>query len=243
MNVAMDYLNGYVAPKSQSHYTKLQKGENRLRLLSKPVFGWEDWIENKPIRYELHNKPSKSSSPDRKVKEFWAFIVYNYDTQRIELMSTDKATIRKSIQNLCADADWGSPFFYDIKILRSGEGKDTEYVVNPLPRKPVDPSILEAFRDRPCNLNALFTGLDPWSEESTKEYFTPLADEEPKVIPLKEEKLTVAEVTELAKSLGGMPKEFCDEVQAFMKKQKIENYDDIPRPMYERLMKKIKGGN
>jgi hypothetical protein len=243
MSTAMDYLDGYEEPKKPQFYTKLQNGKNRLRLLSKPIYGWEDWIGRKPARFELHKKPAKSFDPEKKIKEFWAVIVYNYDAEQIQVWSTCQATIIKGIKSLCAEKKWGSPFGYDIEILKSGEDKDTRYFVSGIELKPVEPFILEAFREKRCNLKALFSNQDPFSEEAIRESWTPLANETHKIVDLKEEKLTVNEITELARLLGTMPKEFCDEVQAFMKKQKIENYDDIPRPMYERLMKKIKGGN
>lgn len=244
MNIALDFLpENYKSPKTSGNYTKLQKGENRIRILSKPIFGWEDWIENKPVRYGMYKKPSKSFDSKKPMRHFWAFIVYNYNDEQIQIMQVSQCTIIKGLENLCRDKDWGSPFGYDLKIVKTGEGVKTEYAVNPLPHKPVDPAILEVFHERRCNLNALFAGQDPFSEEATCEAWTLLANEEPKIVSLKEERLTVSEITELANLLGTMPPEFCDEVQAFMKKQKIDSYDAIPRPMYERLIKKIKGGN
>lgn len=160
----MSFLpENYESPRSSNFYMKLQDGENRIRILTAPVFGWEDWQEKKPIRFTYDKKPHKSIDPKKPVKHFWAFVVYNYAEQKIQIMQITQATIRKSIESLCRDSDWGDPYDYDIKIVKSGEGVDTEYSVNPVPHKPVEPSIIELFNENRCNLNALFTAEDPFA--------------------------------------------------------------------------------
>jgi hypothetical protein len=159
----------YKAPTSNGHYAKLQDGENRIRILSKPILGWEDWIDNKPYRFRMDKKPASSFDTNRPIRHFWAFIIFNYTTQEIEIMQITQATVRKAIEGLCKDSDWGVPFHYDIKIIKSGQSMDTEYSVNPVPHKPVDEIIVNAFMDRPIYLEALFDNKDPFSSE-WKEY-------------------------------------------------------------------------
>jgi hypothetical protein len=166
----------YQAPKSTSFYMKLQDGENRIRILSKPIMGWLDWQDKKPVRYRMEKKPAKSFKEEMPLRHFWAFIVFNYAAEEIQILEITQATIRKTIESLCNDKDWGAPFAYDIKIVKTGEGKDTEYAVNPVPHKPVDPYIIQCFKERPCALDALFQGSDPFSKEW--KVTTPLAIEE-----------------------------------------------------------------
>lgn len=162
----MNFLpQNYTAPKTSNYYMKLQEGENRLRILSQPILGWEDWHDKKPVRYKFNDKPDKSFDPKKPVRHFWAFIVFNYNEEEIQILHITQATIRKSIESLCRDKDWGEPYGYDIKIVKSGEGVDTEYAVNPVPHKLVDSYILQCFKDRPCNLEAIFTNEDPFSHE------------------------------------------------------------------------------
>lgn len=162
----MSFLpEGYSAPKSSNNYMKLEDGENRVRILSAPILGWEDWVDNKPVRYKMDQKPAKSSDPKKPLRHFWSFIVWNYMEERIQIMHLTQATIRSNIEALCKDAEWGDPFFYDIKIIRKGEGVDTEYMVNPLPHKPLNQEIKNKFHESPCNLEALFMGGDPFSTE------------------------------------------------------------------------------
>lgn len=162
----MNFLpTDYEAPSSISFYTKLAEGENRVRILSKPILGWEDWHDKKPVRYAFNEKPAKSFDPKKPVKHFWAFIVFNYNENEIQIMQITQATIRKSLESLCRDKDWGAPFGYDIKIVKKGEGVDTEYAVNPVPHKAITQDITDAFYNRRCNLEAVFANADPFSKD------------------------------------------------------------------------------
>lgn len=160
----MNFLpEDYESPKASNHYMKIQEGENRIRILTAPVLGWEDWQEKKPVRWKLENKPTKSFDPKKPVRHFWAFVVFNYIEERIQILQVTQATIRKSIEALCRDKDWGTPYHYDIKINKTGEGVDTEYTVNPVPHKPLDPYIISCFKEKRCNLEALYTNDDPFA--------------------------------------------------------------------------------
>ena len=182
----MNFLpEDYQAPKTSNYYLKLLEGENRVRILSQPVLGWEDWHDKKPVRYAFNDKPMKSFDPKKPAKHFWAFIVFNYNEEQIQIMHVTQATIRKSIEALCRDKDWGAPYFYDIKIMKTGEGVDTEYAVNPVPHKPIDPYLVQCFNDRRCNLEAIFANADPFSTEW--EQFTPLATKEHPTVSFKAE--------------------------------------------------------
>lgn len=159
----------YKSPSAVSPYTKFMDGENRFRILSKPIIGWEDWekVEAgfRPIRFRMKDRPKLPIDPKKPVKHFWAMIVWNYKTEAIEILHLTQASIRSAIEALVHDKDWGAPFYYDIKVTRSGEGMDTEYVVNPIPHKPLSPVIYDEFHAKPCYLEALFDNLDPFNME------------------------------------------------------------------------------
>lgn len=162
----MNFLpKDYEAPKTASFYMKLQEGENKVRILSHPIVGWEDWQDKKPIRYRMNEKPLKSIDAKKPIKHFWAMIVWNYNEEQIQILQITQATLRRAIESLCNDKDWGSPFFYDIKIIKTGEGTDTEYVVNPVPHKETHSYIIDQFNNRPCYLDALFSNEDPFSDK------------------------------------------------------------------------------
>lgn len=159
---------GYEAPKTGGKYLKLEKGENKFRILSKPIIGWEDWKDNKPMRSRMNDKPSPHD-PTRPVKHFWAFTVWCYKTSEIKVMEITQRTIQSAIETLSKDSDWGSPFGYDLKIIRSGEGMETEYQVNPAPHKPLHPNIELAKHNTPINLDALYSGGDPFEVATLNE--------------------------------------------------------------------------
>ena len=173
----MNFLpKDYEAPRSGSYYMKIQQGENKIRILSQPILGWEEWTkEKKPVRYAFDKRPQQPMDPKQPARHFWAFIVWNYNEEQIQVLQITQANIRKGLESLCNDEDWGAPFGYDIKIIKEGEDLKTKYTVNPLPHKPVAPHIKEAFDDRPCNLNAIFTNNDPFDcgpKYATKGMFT-----------------------------------------------------------------------
>lgn len=153
----------YEAPKSSGNYFKLEEGENRIRILSRPILGWEDWIDKKPVRYRMDNKPAMSHDPKKAVRHFWSMIAWNYAMNAIQILHITQSSIQKAIEVLSKDEDWGAPYGYDIKIYKSGNGVDTEYSVNPTAPKPISQDILDAFNKKPCNLEALYTNADPFA--------------------------------------------------------------------------------
>jgi hypothetical protein len=202
----------YEAPRGVSGYMKLEDGENRIRILSAPILGWEDWKDKKPLRYRFDDKPDKPIDSTKPLKHFWAFIVWNYKTQLIQVLEVTQASIRKRIEALCQDDDWGAPYSYDIKIVKSGESIDTEYAVNPTPHKQVDPAILIAFKEKPIFLDALFDNGDPFAEgqaQYTKGYFQEA--EAPKASFAKKSSSVVIEAT----PEGAIPDEVVD-IEYFM---------------------------
>lgn len=163
----------YEPPVTSGNYMKIQTGENKIRILSAPVLGWEDWtLDKKPVRFAYDQKPSKPIDPTRPIKHFWAMIVWNYKEERIQIMHITQSTIRSAIASLSENEDWGAPFFYDIKITKKGEKVDTEYSVIPSPKKMVAESIRQAFHAKPCSLEALFTNSDPFGSNPA-DGFTP----------------------------------------------------------------------
>lgn len=163
MNVQKSFLpEDYISPRSNASYTRLGNGVTRLRILSSPILGWEDWIDNRPVRYRMHDKPKVWSNPDRKGKHFWSLLVWNYKDEGIQIWHITQGSIRKALEDLSNDPDWREPFFYDVKVNREGEGLKTTYTVNPLPHKTLEDHIQKSFDGTRCNLEALFSGDDPF---------------------------------------------------------------------------------
>ena len=162
---------GYKVPDNKS-YMKLKDGENVLRVLSSAIVGYEYWTEdNKPVRSKEVFKGipedirlDKDGNPT-KVKHFWAFIVWNYDSGAIQILEITQATIQGAIKALVDNKKWGSPKEYDLAITRTGEGFDTEYNVVPNPKEDLSPEIKEFYEAKNINLEALYENGNPFESK------------------------------------------------------------------------------
>ena len=153
----------------KSGYAKLEEGENRFRILSSAIVGWEYWNENnegarKPIRKRLTEDLiiGEIQEPDT-VRKFWAFVVWNYKQETIQILELTQKSIKNAILSLIKNPKWGSPVnSYDIVIIRQGTDKNTKYSVTPDPREPTTDKILNEYNKTYINLDALFRGEDPF---------------------------------------------------------------------------------
>lgn len=144
-------------------YMKIKDGENRFRILSKSVSYFEDWLDKKPYRYTADEKPDKPFDEKLPIKQVASFIVWNCLEKKIQILSLKQVSIRKKITTLVDDEEWGLPYFYDLKVIRSGKDMLTRYDVNPCPKSPTSPEIIQAFKDKPINLDALYPCKDPFA--------------------------------------------------------------------------------
>lgn len=170
-----EFLPGdYKAPAGS--FMKLVDGENTFRALSSAVIGWEYWNnEDKPVRLReepigtpADMRPSKDGKAE-KVKHFWAFAVWNYAADRVQILEITQSSIQSAITALVKNKKWGTPKAYDITITREGSGFDTEYTVMPNPHAPLDAKAEAALKARPVNLEALFDGADPFDTKTVQE--------------------------------------------------------------------------
>lgn len=160
----MSFLpDNYEAPQGGGHYLKIQDGENKIRIVSKPVIGWLDWKDNKPMRFRMTAKPEKPIDPAKPIRHFWAMLVWSYQNNALMVLEVTQATIQRMIVDLTKDEDWGEPFNYDLKITRKGKDKNTEYTITPSNKKAVDEAIFKAVTEKPVCLDELFTNGDPFT--------------------------------------------------------------------------------
>lgn len=216
----------YEAPRLGGSYMKLQDGDNRFRILSRPVLGWEDWKDKKPIRYAYSKEVPVAIDASKPVKHFWAMIVWNYTESAIQILQITQSSVRKAIEALSKDEDWGAPFAYDIKVRREGQSKETKYTVMPLKPQPIAKVIREAFEDRPINLNALFTSEDPFGAGP---YTEGVFEAAPPV-----------EKNYLLMKLESCRPEFQTQVKEFLVKMKLSPaLDGLPEATADKLEKSI----
>lgn len=155
------------SPADTSKYTKFPIGDIKVRALSSAIVGYEYFDnENKVHRSKEPFEETPDIKQNESVKEFWAFIVYNYTTKRIQIMEINKKSMMDQVMNYIKNPDWGSPKGYDITINRKGSTKnDTKYTIVASPHNAVDPSILEQLSKTKIDLTELYVGGDPFKSE------------------------------------------------------------------------------
>jgi hypothetical protein len=149
--------------------SKLQ-GEKRLRFVGSGITGFSSWtVDKKPIRWE--SRPAElpaNLAPDMNgkvsVKRFIAGLVYDYEAADFKILEITQKTLMDQLFKFVKDDDYGDPTNYDIKISKTGEGKETEYSLVAAPPKPLAKDIATAHEAVVCNLNALYDGDDPFAE-------------------------------------------------------------------------------
>lgn len=158
----------YEIPES-SNYMTLKEGDNTFRVLSNAIVGWEYWnLKDEVIRSKeefsptpTDIKPNKDGKPG-KVLHFWAFVVYNYDAKKVQILEVKQKGLMKYVQGLIKNPAWGSPKAYDIVVSKTGAGFATEYTFVANPHSALDPEIIASYSAMKINLDALFEGKDPF---------------------------------------------------------------------------------
>lgn len=163
----MSFLpDDYKAPAGTSKYMKFKKGENKFRILSKAIVGYEAWThDNKPVRKKPGSKFELSEYKSLP-KHFWAFVVWNYTAESIQILNVTQITIQNAIESCSNDEEWGNPLKYDFKVTRVGDSKDdTKYTVTPSPHKELTKEVTKQYESMEIDLEKLFEGLDPFGTE------------------------------------------------------------------------------
>jgi hypothetical protein len=163
-----DFLpKDYEAPEPDTNYLKLKNETTTFRILGSAIVGYMYWTkDNKPIRSRtpFDGTPAdirfKDGKPER-IKHFWAFLVYDYKTNKVKIMELTQSTIKDPIEALVRNTKWGKPTGYDITITRKGEGLDTEYAVIPEPHSESPITNVPVI-----DLNVLYEGGDPFAPAS-----------------------------------------------------------------------------
>lgn len=176
--------NAFLPPKYQDekpktgnsdYLNKWEEGDNKIRIMSNPIFGWEYWTEDdgqrKPVRLDTIEPPEKV--PDEAIQDkygrdmyfFWSMIVWNYAEKKIQICTIKQVSIQDKLEALSFNDDWGNPQNYDVNIQRNIDKDKTTYEVIPSPPTDLTQEQAEAFTEKPINLKALFSGNDPFKVE------------------------------------------------------------------------------
>lgn len=152
-----------------SNYMKFKDGANKFRALDDAIFGFEWWTQDgekrKPNRVKANSEvPAEFRAGEDKAKQFIAFPVWNYAEEKVQILEITQVSILMVLENLEINPDYGDPKTYDITVTRKGDGFDTTYTVVPSPPKE-NKEAIEAYKETPINLEALYAGEDPFSSD------------------------------------------------------------------------------
>jgi hypothetical protein len=170
----MNFLpTNYSLPKADtSHYFRLEDGNNTFRVLSPALVGWKYWTDKegrvleKPVKgcttVFVPSPDQVADKPRPSLTHFWAFVVWNYQEEQVQILEITQNTIMEAISQYLYSAQWGDPSTYDFIVHKRGSGLDTSYQVTVNPKEALDPGIVELYQQMQIDLTALFRGDDPF---------------------------------------------------------------------------------
>ena len=101
------FENDYKLP-STDNYMKFREGENTFRVLSSAIVGYEYFTkENKPVRSKLPFDETPNIKDGGDVKHFWAFAVWNYADERVQVLELTQKSIMQNMKALIDNKRWG----------------------------------------------------------------------------------------------------------------------------------------
>lgn len=148
---------------------RFQAGQNKFRILDKPITGFVAWDKSgeKPVVFRAKDRSDDKLKGLPDIKAFIAMKVYNYDEKAVQVLEVTQKTIIAGIVNYSRDPEWGDPSSsttgYRFTIEKSGSGMETRYELRPGKAMALPDEIIDA--DKPVNLDALYSGYDPFESE------------------------------------------------------------------------------
>lgn len=153
------------------NYFKITEDPQEFRILTSPILGYEyfavDGDTARPVRQKEPFDGIPSDSRDWNApKEFRAFVVWNHTASKLQVMEITQQSIKKEILKYVKDSEnWGDPKRYDLRIWKTGKGKETRYTLTALPKSKFESEELykAAIEDATkINLPALYEWADPF---------------------------------------------------------------------------------
>ena len=135
--------SNYELPVTPSSYTKFEDWETvKIRILPSWMekdcnLMWEyydeRWEKAKVVRSLTKFEETPWIKEGRQQKEVWAFKVWNYSLEQVQICTVSQKSIKVAIMWFINDEDYGDPLKYDIKIKREWTWLETQYTINPAP--------------------------------------------------------------------------------------------------------------
>src|SRR3990167_11472541 len=105
---------------STSNYMKMTEGEHTFRIITPAIVGYEYFkTDNKPVRSRTAFEETPTDIKEKgRIMPFWAFVVWNYEEKRIQILELTQKTLMLPLKALVDNPKWGNPRNYDITITR-----------------------------------------------------------------------------------------------------------------------------
>lgn len=145
MPQTLDY-DSYEIPSGDNNFFKLEEGDNRIRLATKPLE--VRYHEVPGAKYSTvpctGDKCEKCASGD-KLKYKYAYIILSRKDKKPYVYETP-ITVFRQIVSYAKDPDYGNPEEYDLTIKKNGEGRNVQYQVVASPKRiPLSKEELESI--------------------------------------------------------------------------------------------------
>ena len=160
-------------------------GDARLHVLSdQPLEYYELWCEDstgkrRTVRFEDDPSPadieealgddlvrgmdSYNKGQPEKVKSVMAFVVYNYEKEKIQIAAVNQKTIINQVLSVATDEDYQPFTEWDLKICKRMEGDKTTYDVKGVKLQKGFDRDPEVAKAKKIKLEALLTNENPFA--------------------------------------------------------------------------------
>ncbi len=145
-----------------------------IRIMCPFITGYEGWTEdNRPVRsehadgFDANTRWRVENGKEQTPKPFWATVVLNRSTNRLQVWSFTQATIYRQLRDLLDNKKWGALNGYDVTITRKGDGTKTEYSVVPNPKEELGADVVgewAALQEKWVGLPALYRNEHPMQD-------------------------------------------------------------------------------
>lgn len=178
----MSFLpQGYKEP-VKSNYLDFQDGDNTFRVLDSSIVGWEYWT-NQMVDGEMKARPVRVKDEDAipmadvlegkyglQLYYFWAFPVYNFDAQRIQIACIKQKTVRQGMISYVNNKKWGDPKEYNFVVTKGkDEGGRIVYTTIAEPKEELDPAIIERYMNLNLDMQVWMRSEDPFMSRPVTE--------------------------------------------------------------------------
>lgn len=176
---------------TNNRYMRFEEGDNVFRILGSSdkgtvALGWEYWVPNPDDTSK--NKPVRSKTKDAKlakqavindwgnkdIRHFWAFPVYNHNTNTIQFLEVTQAVIQRGIEQYVGNPKWGEPSQYDF-VVTYNKNERPMYSVGVNPKEKLDPAVLEEYNNMTIDIEEWMNGGHPFETQEPND--SSLADD------------------------------------------------------------------